>query len=207
MPQIDDAQVFPIELKDDDSIFQDRYMRNTPALIEPGRRNLETGHTESFTLLFQHLYSFTFSMSLSQEILRKKDEEKRKKAAELAAVGTDSKGPAVQAEVEENVAKTGDVFGASLENMVFKCKFIVPDASEIIFDRRDPNSIKTLVQVSNQNERMKQKARDSLRDKNDFTLMLYNITDDYIRGNATEKLPTDQKAKVPVSKLALQSYV
>jgi hypothetical protein len=85
MPHIRGAQVFPIELKDEDSIFQDRYMRNTPAFIEPGRRNLETGCTESFTLLFQHLYSFTFTMSLSQEILRKKEEEKRKKAAELAA--------------------------------------------------------------------------------------------------------------------------
>jgi hypothetical protein len=91
--------------------------------------------------------------------------------------------------------------------MVYKCKFIVPDASEIIYDRRDPKSVKTLVQVSNQNERMKQKARDSLRDKNDFTLVLYNITDDYIRGNATEKLPTDLRAKVPVSRQALQSYV
>ena len=62
--------------------------------MEPGERNKENGLTESFTLLFQHLYSFTFAMSESQAILRKKEEERKKKQALLdqqAASGKDDK--------------------------------------------------------------------------------------------------------------------
>lgn len=62
--------------------------------------------------------------------------------------------------------------------MVYKCKYIVPDASEVITDKRDPKSIKTLIQVSNNNERMRIKSRESVKDRNDFSLFLYNITDD-----------------------------
>ena len=75
--------VYPLELKDDDGIFQQRYLRNTPIIIEPGRRNTAEGLCDSFTILFQHIYAFTFSMSESQEVLRAK-EEARKKAAALA---------------------------------------------------------------------------------------------------------------------------
>ena len=63
-----------------------------------------------------------------------------------------------------------------MENMVFKCKFIVPEASEVIVDNRDRNAPKTFVQVSNGNENAKQKERDNLKDENDFDLQLYNIT-------------------------------
>ena len=62
--------------------------------------------------------------------------------------------------------------------MVYKCKYIVPDASEVITDKRDPKSIKTLIQVSNNNERMRIKSRESVKDRNDFSLYLYNVTDD-----------------------------
>ena len=90
--------------------------------------------------------------------------------------------------------------------MVYKCKFIVPDASEIIVDKRDPNSLKTLVQVSNNNERMRIKSRESYKDRNDFSLMLYNITDDKIKKNVPEKLPSDTRTKVPINKTALNCY-
>lgn len=32
-----------------------------------------------------------------------------------------------------------------MENMVFKCKFIVPEASEVIVDNRDRSAPKTFV--------------------------------------------------------------
>ena len=63
-----------------------------------------------------------------------------------------------------------------MESMVYKCKFIVPEASEVIVDARDKNAPKTFVQVSNGNEIAKQKERDNLRDENDFDILLYNIT-------------------------------
>ena len=87
--------------------------------------------------------------------------------------------------------------------MVFKCKYFVPDASEIVFDRKDPNNEKVLVQVSNQNDRMRQMARDNLRDLNEFSIQLFVITDDKIRGNAAEKIPTSINVGVPMSKRAL----
>ena len=43
---------YPLYLRDDDCKFQQRYVRNTPILIEPGRRDTETGLLESFTILF-----------------------------------------------------------------------------------------------------------------------------------------------------------
>ena len=45
-----------------------------------------------------------------------------------------------------------------------------------------------------------------MKDENDFDLQLYNITDDKIRGNASEKIPTDQKVKVSISQQALLAY-
>jgi len=65
IPTMGKAQIFPLEMKDDDSVFTERYLRNTPAEIVPHSRNTETGFTESFTIMFKHLYSFTFSLSLS----------------------------------------------------------------------------------------------------------------------------------------------
>ena len=53
---------------------------------------------------------------------------------------------------------------------------------------------------------MRAKARDSLKDRNDFALLLYNITDDKIKGNVPEKLPSDTRTKVPISRTALSSY-
>ena len=67
----DNIQFFELDLQDDDGRFQERYLRNTPVQIVPHRRDTEAGVTESFTLLFTHLYSFTFSFSLSQQMLRK----------------------------------------------------------------------------------------------------------------------------------------
>ena len=32
-----------------------------------------------------------------------------------------------------------------MENMVFKCKYIIPEASEVIVDMRDRNAPKTFV--------------------------------------------------------------
>ena len=90
--------------------------------------------------------------------------------------------------------------------MVFKCKFIVPEASDVIVDMRDKNAPKTFVQVSNGNEIAKQKERDNLKDENDFDLQLYNITiqaDFKIRKYDVEKIPTDQRAKVSISRHAL----
>lgn len=48
----------------------------------------------------------------------------------------------------------------------YKCKYVVPEASSIVYDSRNKDSVKVFVQVSNRNERAQQKARDNLRDVN-----------------------------------------
>jgi large subunit ribosomal protein L17 len=53
----------------------------------------------------------------------------------------------VEKEVEEEKKEDQNTsnFGQKMENMVFKCKFIVPEASEVIVDKRDRNAHKTFV--------------------------------------------------------------
>ena len=111
---------------------------------------------------------------------------------------------------EEHQDKGGDgeggEFGSGRPNNVFRCKFIVPDASEIIFDNRDPYKVKTIIQVSNKNEKARQKARDNIGDENPFDLLLYNVTEDKIKGNQTEKIPAENRTNVPMSRGAMDAY-
>jgi hypothetical protein len=63
---------------DKGEIFKDRNKRDQPVFVEPGQLDKGTGLVDSFTILFQHVASFTFSMSLSKQIQAKNKEEKRK---------------------------------------------------------------------------------------------------------------------------------
>ena len=86
------------------------------------------------------------------------------------------------------------------ENMVFQCKYVVPYASEVIVDERDPNSKKMYIQVSNQNEKARVKARDSLNEKNNFEIFLYNITDDKVRLGKSDMPAPESRIKVPMNR-------
>ena len=85
----------------------------------------------------------------------------------------------------------------------------MPEASTIVFDRRNEDSVKAYIQVSNRNERAQQKARDNLRDVNQFELMLYNISDTRVKPDMIERIPNEseqRKVKVPMSRDALVTY-
>ena len=71
----------------------------------------------------------------------------------------------------------------------------MPEASSIIFDRRDSNQVKTWVQVSNRNERALQKAQDNLKDVNEFELTLYNISDRRVKPDSTERIPNESEQR------------
>ena len=44
------------------TVWNKRYRRNETLHVIVGKRDSERGHTNSFTLLFQNGFSFTFSM-------------------------------------------------------------------------------------------------------------------------------------------------
>ena len=141
------------------------YKRNTPVFVESGRLDTQKGYVESFTLLFQHFASFTFSMAMSQKL--RKDAQKQKEIADAekakkkveqlrekqekagkgggkSAAGEEDQTKDEPLEAQEMKADIGE-FGVSKENCVYKCKFIVPNASEIIYDERDMQDRRTWV--------------------------------------------------------------
>ena len=104
--------------------------------------------------------------------------------------------------VSANDAKKTSEFGSKKENHVYKCKYIVPYASEIVYDERDPFNKRTMVQVYNQNVDMRFKVQDdNLEDKNIFSMLLYNITD-VTATNRPEMTPAESKTYVPINKPA-----
>lgn len=78
------SDVFTINLTVDEDFaglekWRNRYLRDAPIHIHPNRRNRQTGYTESFTILAENNFSFTFSLSTSLEELR--NAEKARKLA------------------------------------------------------------------------------------------------------------------------------
>lgn len=46
------AKVYPIDMNDDEKIFEQRYLRNNPVIIKPHGGRKEDGVTKAFTILF-----------------------------------------------------------------------------------------------------------------------------------------------------------
>ena len=93
----------------------------------------------------------------------------------------------------------------------FRCKYIVPQASEIILSNRDKKDVKTLVQVSNESEHAKMMARENLKTVNEFDIHVYDISNTKLKHNDTERLPgglagASHEIKVPMSKKVLRNY-
>ena len=71
--------MYPLEIDKDftDGVtrWRNRYLRDCPVHIRPNRRNTESGVTESFTLLAENEFAFTFSFCQSLEEMRKAEQE------------------------------------------------------------------------------------------------------------------------------------
>jgi hypothetical protein len=67
--------MYPLEIDRDftDGVtrWRNRYLRDCPVHIRPNRRNTDSGVTESFTLLAENEFAFTFSFCQSLEEMRK----------------------------------------------------------------------------------------------------------------------------------------
>ena len=96
-------------------------------------------------------------------------------------------------EKREEIKAQKAIRDAIFENAIpkhnmYRCKYVVPDASEIIFDRREAK-VQTYVQVSNRNEEALLRFKENPQDKHDFELKFYNISNTYLRQGEEESLP------------------